>query len=182
VIGGAAWIVAAATMSPTGERSGGDAPVGVTVGLVVVPFALLGLWAMLGWATRGAARVGGAAAAIAAACGVGSLVMRAIGGPRVFPTVGEFTQLSPFTIGAGLGALVALIALGIAVLPTRVITPGFAWLPLALGIADIALRVAPATTADSGHLRRVPLALLGLGWIAFGAVLWNAAARQPGRR
>jgi hypothetical protein len=182
VIGGSAWVIGGAMTSATGERSGGDAPVGVTVGLVLFPFALLGLWSTLGWAAGRAARVGGVVAAIAAICGVGSLLMRVVGGDSVLPVVGEFTPLSPFTTGASFGTFVALVALGIAVRRTRALAAGFAWLPLALGIADLALRVTPATTADSGQLHPLPIALLGLGWIALGVVLWNAAARQSGAR
>jgi hypothetical protein len=172
VLGGAAWIIGAAMTSITGERSGGDVPVGYTVGLVLLPFALLGLWAMVGWTARGAARVGGVAAAIAAACGLGSPVMRAVGGDHVVPVGWEYTTLSPFTTGAGLGTFVALVSLGIAALRTRALARGFAWLPLALGIADIGLRVTPSATANSGHLHPLPVALLGLAWIALGVVLW----------
>jgi len=161
----------------TGERSGGGVRVGYTVGLVLFPFALLGLWSTLRWAAGRAARVGGIVAAIAAVCGVGSLVVRAVGGSSVVPVVGEFTPLSPFATGAGFGTFVALVALGIAVRRTRVLAPGLAWLPLALGVADFAFRVAPGTTGASGRLHPMPVALLGLGWIALGVALWNAA--QP---
>jgi hypothetical protein len=179
MLGGAAWVIGAAMTFVTGERSDGDMPVGYTVGLVLFPFALLGLWSTLGWAAGRAARIGGVGAAIAAACGVGSLMVRAVGGSRVVPVVGEFTPLSPFATGAGFGTFVALVALGIAVRRTRVLAPSFGWLlPLALGIADFAFRAAPGTTAASGHLHPLPVALLGLAWIALGILLWNAPQQR----
>jgi hypothetical protein len=76
------------------------------VGLVLFPFALLGLWWLLGQAGGKAGRVGGVVAAIAAGCGVLVVLVRAVGGEGVEPSEDDVTLLTPLITGAGVGTCV----------------------------------------------------------------------------
>lgn len=172
-LGGVGWVVKAMVIFATGDQP----PVAYEAGVVLFPFALLGLWSALRGAGGKTARVGGVLAAIAAICGVLSLLVRAVGGESVVPSEDEVTLLTPFITLAGLGTLVALIALGIAVRRTRALAPGYESLPLAIGLAAFPLLIAGAALETvSERLFEVPIALLGLGWIGLGVALLYAAA------
>ncbi|MBA3327426.1 MAG: hypothetical protein H0T43_03900 [Solirubrobacterales bacterium] len=172
VLGGAAWVFKSAVIVATGD----EPPVAFIAGLVLFGFALLGLRSALGPSGGRAARVGGVAAAIAAACGVLAVLVRAVAGEGVEPSEDEVTLLTPFITAAGVGTLVALIALGLAVRRTRALAPGYAWLPLAMGVGAVPLLIAAgALESVSERLIEVPVALLGLGWIGIGIALWKAA-------
>jgi len=175
VLGGTAWVLKAGVILATGN----EPRVAFAVGLVLFPFALLGLRSTLGRAGKRAARVGGVLAAIAAVCGVLVLLVRAVGGEGVEPSEDEVTLLTPFITVAGVGTFVALIALGIAVRRTRALAPGYASLPLAMGLGAVPLLIVGAALESVGErLIELPIALLGLGWIGLGIALWNAAEQR----
>jgi hypothetical protein len=172
VLGGLAWVLKAGVILVTGD----EPAVAFAVGLVLFPFALLGLWWLVGQAGGKAGRVGGVVAAIAAGCGVLVVLVRAVGGEGVEPSEDDVTLLTPFITGAGVGTFVALLALGVAVHRTRTLAPVPAGLPLAMGIAAIPLLiVGGALESISERLIEVPIAVLGLAWIGLGIGLWNAA-------
>ena len=178
-LGGVAWTLKAGVVLATGD----EPPGAFAVGLVLFPFALLGLWSLLGRAgERPAARVGGFLAAIAAACGVLALLVRAAGGEGVEPAEDEVTLLTPFITGAGAGTLLALVALGVAVRRTTALAPSYASLPLTMGLAIAPLLiVGGALESVSERLIELPVALLGLGWIGLGIALWNAPSQRKPR-
>lgn len=175
VLGGTAWVLKAGVIFATGD----EPPIAFAVGLVLFPFALLGLWSTLGRAGGRAGRVGGAFATAAAVCGVLVLVVRAVGGEGVEPSEDQVTLLTPFIAVAGFGTLIALIALGLAVRRTRMLATGYASLPLAMGLVALPLLiVGGALESVSKRLFELPIALLGLGWIGLGIALWNAKEQQ----
>lgn len=174
-LGGAAWVLKAGVIFATGDQP----PVAYEAGVVLFAFALLGLWSALAGAGGRAARVGGILAATAAACGVLSLLVRAIGGEGVVPSEDEVTVLTPFITIAGFGTFGALIALGIAVRRTTALAHGYRSLPLAMGLGAVPLLIAGAALESvSERLFELPIALLGLCWIALGIGLWGAATRR----
>lgn len=174
MLGGSAWVLKAGVIIFTGDQP----PVAFEVGLVLFPFALLGLRSTLGPAGK-SARVGGVVAAIAAVCAVLTLLVRALGGEGVEPSENEVTLLTPFITGAGVGTVVALIALGTAMRRARTLAPGYASLPLAMGLGIVPLLiVGAALEAVSERLIELPIALLGLGWIGLGIALWNVAEQR----
>ena len=97
VLGGLAWVLKAGVILVTGD----EPAVAFAVGLVLFPFALLGLWWLLGQADGKAGRVGGVVAAIAAGCGLLVVLVRAVGGEGVEPSEDDVTLLTPFITGAG---------------------------------------------------------------------------------
>jgi len=176
-IGGCAWVFKAGVTLATGD----EPPVAFTAGLFF-PFALLGLRSRMGPTGGRAARVGGALAALAAGCVVLALLVRLVGGQRVEPSEDEVTLLTPFITIAGLATVLALIVLGIAVRRTRALAPGYASLPLAMGISVVPLMaVGTALESISERLLEIPVALLGLGWIVLGIALWNSPAPMTAR-
>lgn len=174
VLGGTAWTLKAGVTLVTGD----EPPLAFVIGLVLFPFALLGLRSMLGRTGGRAAWIGGVAATIAAVCAAVLPLVRVVGGKSVEPSEDEVTLLTPLITGASVGTLVALIALGIAVRETRMLAPGYSSLPLTMGLAIVPLLIVGSVLESlSARLLEVPVALLGLAWIALGLALW-AAARQ----
>lgn len=183
VIGGAAWTVKAGVTLATGD----EPAFAFAVGSTLFPFALLGLWSIVRRVDGRAARIGGVLAAAAAVSVVLGLLVRAVGGSAVEASEDEVTVLTPFVAIAGLGTFAALLALGVAVRRAGALAPGYASLPWAMGIAAIPLlMIGGALETVSERLLELPIALLGLGWIALGTALWNAVeqhapvtAREP---
>ncbi len=176
LLGGTAWALKAGVILATGD----EPPVAFALGLVLFPFALLGLWSLLGrTATKRAGKAGGILAVAAAVCGLLALLVRAVGGEGVEPSENEVTLLTPFIAGAGAGTVLALVALGVAVPRTRTLARRFASLPLAMGLAAVPLLIVGGVLESvSERLIELPIALLGLGWIGLGIALWNAPS-QP---
>ena len=159
--------------------TGDQPPVAFEAGYMLFPFALLGLRSTLGRAGGRAAQVGGVLAAVAAVSSVLVLLVRAVGGEAVEPSKDEVTLLTPFVTLAGFGTLAALIALGLAARRTRALAPGYATLPLAMGLGALPLIiVGGALESVSERLVELPIAVLGLGWIGLGIALWNAAEQR----
>lgn len=175
LLGGAAWTVKAGVILATGDEPSAT----FAIGLVLFPFALLGLWATVREVRGRATRVGGLLAAVAAVCAVLMLVVRAVGGEGVEPSEDKATLLTAFITLAALATVAALIALGIAARRRSALPPGYASLPLTMGLATIPLLVAGAALEGMNErLFELPIALLGLGWIGLGIALWSAA-QQP---
>lgn len=170
-LGGVAWVIKAGVILATG-----DEPRTVfSIGLILFPFALLGLWSTVRESDVRAARVGGLAAGVAAISAVLALVVRAIGGEGVQGGEDEFTALTPFIILTGFGTFAALIGLGVAVRRTSALPSGYGSLPLAMGLAAIPLlTLGAALEGVNERLFELPIALLGLGWLALGRALWRA--------
>ena len=176
VIGGAAWTVKAGVTLATGD----EPALAFAVGSALFPFALLGLWSIVRRVDGRAARIGGVLAAAAAVSVVLGLLVRAVGGSAVEGSEDEVTVLTPFVAIAGLGTFAALLALGVAVRRAGALAPGYASLPWAMGIAAIPLlMVGGALETVSERLLELPIALLGLGWIALGTALWSAVEQHP---
>lgn len=176
VIGGSAWLVKSAVTLATGD----EPAAAFAIGGMLFPFALLGLWSIVRRADGRAGRVGGALAAAAAVSVVLATVVRVLGGAGVEPTEDEITLLTPFLAIAGFGTFAALLALGHAVRRDGALAAGWRSLPWAMGVAAIPLLiVGGALEAVNERLLELPIALLALGWILFGAVLWKAAAQHP---
>ena len=116
---------------------------------------------------------------MAAVSSVLVLLVRDVGGEAVEPSKDEVTLLMPFVTLAGFGTLAALIALGLAARRTRALAPGYATLPLAMGLGALPLIiVGGALESVSERLVELPIAVLGLGWIGLGIALWNAAEQR----
>ncbi len=175
VIGGAAWTVKAGVTLATGD----EPAFAFAVGSALFPFALLGLWSIVRRVDGRAARIGGVLAAAAAVSVVLATLVRAVGGSAVEGSEDEVTVLTPFAAIAGLGTFAALLALGVAVRRARALAAGWAFLPWAMGVAAIPLLViGGALETVNERLLELPIALLGLGWIALGIALWKAAEQH----
>lgn len=172
VIAGAAWIIKAALTLGTGD----EPPAAFAVGLVLFPFALLGLWSIVRGVPGRGAPIGGILAAAAAISVVLAALVRAIGGADVEPSEDEITALTPFIALAGFGTFAALFALGVAVRRAGALAARYASLPWAMGVATIPLLVLGGAleTVDE-RLIELPTAVLGLGWVVLGVALWDAA-------
>ena len=175
-LGGLAWVIKAGVILATGD----EPPAVFSIGLLLFPFALLGLWSTVRDSDRRTARVGGRLAAVAAVAAVLALVVRALGGQGVEGGEDEVTLLTPFIALAGFGTFAALISLGIAVRRTSALPSGYASLPLAMGLGAIPLlMLGAALEGVNERLFEIPIGLLGLGWLTIGAALWNAAGQHP---
>lgn len=123
--------------------------------------------------------VGGMLAVAAAVSVVLAALVRAVGGAAVEPSDAEITVLTPLIAIGGFGAFAALLALGLAARRARVLAAPYTSLPWAMGLAAIPLLiVGGALEALNERLLELPIALLGLGWIALGAALWSAAEQH----
>lgn len=172
VIGGAAWTVKAGVTLAVGD----EPPAAFAIGLALFPFALLGLWSIVRDVDGRAARIGGLLAAAAAVSVVLVLLMRAVGGRAVEGAGDEITVLTPFIAISGFGTFAALLALGIAVRRSRALPGRYASLPWAMGLSAIPLLiVGGALETVSERLLELPVALLGVGWVAVGMALWSTA-------
>jgi hypothetical protein len=107
-----------------------------------------------------------------------ALLIRTVGGASVKPDEDQIMVLTPFIAIAGFGTFAALVALGVAARSTGALAAPYTSLPWAVGLAAISLvMVGCALQAVSGRLFEVPIALLGLGWIALGVAPWRATPR-----
>lgn len=176
VAGGVAWTIKAGVVLATGD----EPPAAYAIGLILFPFALLGLWSSVRESDGRAAGVGGILAALAAVSAVLALGVRAVGGKGVEGGEDEVTLLTPFLLLAGFGTFAALIALGLAARRTSALPSGYASLPLAMGLGLIPLLMLGAALEGlNERLFELPIALLGLGWVAIGGALWKAANSAP---
>lgn len=173
--GGTAWTVKAVVTLVTGD----EPPAAFAIGFALFPFALLGLWSLVRKVDGRAPPIGGAIAATAAASVILAAIIRAVGGAGVEPTDDEVTVLTPFIAIGGFGTFAALVVLGIVVRRSSALSAPYTSLPWAMGVATIPLLiVGGALEAVSERLLEIPIALLGLCWIALGAALWNDAAQE----
>lgn len=178
-VGGTAWTIKAVVTLVTGD----EPPAAFAIGSVLFPFALLGLWSLVREVDGRAPRIGGAIAATAAASVALATLIRAVGGAAVKPTEDEVTVLTPFIAIGGFGTFAALVVLGLVVRRAGALSAPYTSLPWAMGVAMIPLLiVGGALGAVSERLLELPIALLGLGWIAIGAALWNAAPQETSMR
>ncbi len=178
IVGGTAWFVKAAVIIATA----GEPPTAFAIGFGLFPFALLGLWSLVRDDDGRASQIGGAIAAVAAVSVVLAALVRVVGGASVEPGEEEITLLTPFIAIAGFGTFAALVALGVAVRRAGALAAPYTSLPWAMGLAAIPLLiVGGALETVSERLFELPIALLGLGWIAVGVALWSAAPRVPDR-
>lgn len=177
--GGTAWTVKAVVTLGTGD----EPPAAFAIGFVLFPFALLGLWSLVRKVDGRAPSIGGAIAATAAVSVVLAALIRAVGGSGAEPTDDEVTVLSPFIAIGGFGTFAALVVLGFVVRRAGALSAPYTSLPWTMGVAAIPLLiVGGALQAVSERLLEIPIALLGLGWIAVGVALWNAAPQQTSTR
>lgn len=175
IIGGTAWLVKAAVIIATGD----EPPAAFTIGFALFPFALLGLWSLVRDAGGRTPAAGGAIAAAAAVSVVLAALVRAVGGASVEPREEEITLLTPFIAVAGFGTFAALFVLGVAVRRADALASPYTSLPWAMGAAAIPLLIVGAALgAVSERLFELPIALLGLGWIALGVALWGRHGRR----
>lgn len=174
-IGGTAWTVKAVVTLVTGD----EPPAAFAIGFVMFPFALLGLWSLVRKVDDRAPTVGGAIAATAAVAVVLAALVRAVGGAGVEPADDEVTVLTPFIAIGGFGTIAALVVLGLVIRRSSALPAPYTSLPWAMGVAAIPLLiVGGALEAASERLLELPIVLLGLGWVAVGAALWNAAPQE----
>ncbi len=172
VIAGGAWIIKAGLTLATGN----EPTAAFAIGLALFPFALLGLWSLVGAVGGRSAQLGGLLAAAAAISVVLAALVRAVGGADVEPSEDEITALTPFIALAGFGTFAALFVLGIAVRRAGALPGRYALLPWAMGLATIPLLIlGGALEAVSERLLELPIALLGLGWVMLGVALWDAS-------
>ena len=175
VLGGAAWTVKAVVTLMTGD----EPAAAFAIGLVLFPFALLGLWSLVRNIDGRAPPLGGTLAAAAAVAVVSATLIRAVGGADVEPTEDEVTVLTPFIAIGGFGAFAALLVLGVVVRRAAALPSPYTSLPWAMGVAALPLLiVGGALETVSARLLELPIALFGLGWIAVGAALWNATPQE----
>lgn len=174
-VGGAAWTVKATVTLATGDEPSAM----FAIGFALFPFALVGSWSLVHEVEGRASAVGGILAAAAAVSVVLAALVRAVGGAAVEPSDDEITVLTPFIAIGGFGAFAALLALGLAARRGRALSAPYTSLPWAMGLAAIPLLIAGgAAEAVNERLLELPIALLGLGWIALGAALWSAAQQH----
>ncbi len=174
-IGGTAWTVKAVVTLVTGD----EPPAAFAIGFAMFPFALVGLWSLVRKVDGRAPPIGGAIAATAAVSVVLAALIRAVGGAGVEPTEEEVTVLTPFMVLGGVGTFAALVVLGVVVRRSSALSAPYTSLPLAMGVAAIPLLIlGGALETVSERLLELPIALLGLGWIALGAALWNVAPQE----
>lgn len=163
--------------------TGDEPPAAFATGSALFPFALLGLWSLVRKVEGRAPPIGGALAAAAAVSVVLATLVRLVGGAAVEPTDDEITLLTPFIAVGGFGTFAALIVLGVVVRRAGALSSPYTSLPWAMGLAAIPLLiVGGALEAVSERLLELPIALLGVGWIAVGAAMWNAAPQQTSSR
>ena len=144
-------------------------PAAFAIGLALFPFALLGLWSIVRDVDGRAAPIGGLLAAAAAVSVVLMLLIRAAGGRAVEGAEDEITVLTPFIAISGFGTFAALLALGIAVRRARALPGRSASVPWAMGLSAIPLLIVGGTLEMvSARLLELPIALLGVGWVAVG--------------
>lgn len=178
-VGGTAWTIKAVVTLVTGD----EPPAAFAIGSFLFPFALLGLWSLVRKVDGRTPAIGGAIAATAAVSVVLATLIRAVGGAGVQPTNDEVTVLTPFIAIGGFGTFAALAVLGVVVRRAGALSAPYTSLPCAMGVAAIPLLiVGGALEAVSGRLLELPIALLGLGWIAIGAALWNPAPQETSMR
>lgn len=174
-IGGTAWTVKAAVTLVTGD----EPPAAFAIGFAMFPFALVGLWSLVRNVDGRAPSIGGAIAATAAVSVVLAALIRAVGGAGVEPADDEVTVLTPFIAIGGFGTFAALVVLGVVVRRSSALSAPYTSLPWTMGVAAIPLLIlGGALEAVSERLLELPIALLGVGWIALGAALWNAAPQE----
>lgn len=174
-VGGAAWTVKALVTLVTGD----EPPAMFAIGFALFPFALLGLWSLVHEAEGRASVVGGILAAAAAVAVVLAVLVRAVGGAAVEPSDEEVTVLTPFIVVGSFGAFAALLALGLAARRAGALAAPFTSLPWAMGLGVIPLLiVGGALEAVSERLLELPIALLGLCWVALGAAMWSVAEQH----
>ncbi len=174
-IGGTAWTVKAVVTLVTGD----EPPAAFAIGFAMFPFALVGLWSLVRKVDGRAPPIGGAIAATAAVSVVLAALIRAVGGAGVEPTEEEVTVLTPFIALGSVGTFAALVVLGVVVRRSNALSAPYTSLPLAMGVAAIPLLIlGGALEAVSERLLELPIALLGLGWIALATALWNAAPQE----
>lgn len=170
-LGGFAWTVKGAVTVATGD----EPPYAYTVGLALLPLALLGLRALL--PSGRATGVVAAAAAVAVAAVVAGALATALG-PPAWRDVREetFTPVSATILATALGTLVASVAFGVAAWRARTFPDAGRGFPLALALGS-PLLVASSGLLESLHPRlfEVPILLVGLGWIALAALAWQRA-------
>lgn len=174
-VGGVAWTVKATVTLVTGD----EPPDMFAIGFALFPFALLGLWSLVHTAEGRAPAVGGILASAAAVSVVMAALVRAVGGAAVEPSDDEVAMLTPFIVIGGFGAFAALLALGLAARRARALTAPYVSLPWTMGLAVIPLLIVGGAleTVDE-RLLELPMALLGLGWIALDAAIWSAAEQH----
>lgn len=174
-LGATAWTVKAVVRLVTGD----EPAAAFAIGLLLFPFALLGLWSFVRDIDGRAPPLGGTLPAAAAVAVVSATLIRAVGGPDVEPTEDEITVLTPFIAIGGFGTLVTLLVLGGVVRRAGALPSPSTSLPWAMGVAALPLLiVGGALETASARLLELPIALFGLGWIAVGAALWNAAQQE----
>ena len=174
-IGGTALTVKAVVTLVTGD----EPAAAFAIGFALFPFALLGLWSLVRDVGGRAPQIGGAIAATAAVSVVLAALIRAVGGAGVEPTEEGATVMTPFIALGGLGTFVALVVLGVVVRRSSALPAPYTSLPLLVGVAAIPLlMIGGALEAVSERLLEIPIVLLGLGWIALGVALWNAAPQE----
>ena len=176
VVAGSFWIVKAASILLTGDQP----PLVFELAFVLFPVALIGLYAASG---RRGGRLATCGLALAIIAGVSAVVtgLGALLGPDDWTPRGDtVTVLTPFIALAGLGTFVALLLLGLALRRTTALPARWRTLPLALAVSALPLMViGGALAAVNERLLEVPLLLLGVGWIALGAVLAHVAMYGP---
>lgn len=184
VTAGACWVVKAVGILATGEQP----PIVFELALVLFPVALVGLFATLG-------RRGGRLATwglVLAVTAVVSAVVMGLGlllGPEDWmPADGTVTVLTPFIALTGFGTIVALLLLGLAVIRTKALSGRWRTLPLGLAVSYVPLMaLGGALEAVNERLLEVPVLLLGVAWIALGAVVardasvYETSPAQPSR-
>ncbi len=168
MLGGAFWIIKGGLI-----MLGGPDPDLFVPAQLLFALGLLGLRARLagngGWPERAGGMLAYAAVALSAVNAPYSIFLDEDGPQTPFPF--NVTYLA-----ASLAIFVGLVLLGISVLRTGTLPPGWRLLPLAIGVSALL----PVWVLALVHLE-LPVVLLGLGWVLLGYALWSME-RDPVRR
>lgn len=178
--GGLCWLIKGGAILITGDQP----PLLFELGAFLLPVSLIGLDAALGG--RGG-RVGKAGLVLSAVAVISALLAGLgawLGPDDWIPTEDTATVLTPFIVLTGLGTVLGLVLLGIAVFRTKALRRPWHILPIAIAASIVPLMIAGGALASiNERLLELPLVLLGGAWVLLGVTLLRqeSASESPER-
>jgi hypothetical protein len=177
ILAGACWVIKSVGILVTGSQP----PALFEFSFLLLPVALVGLYAALG-RRPGKLAVCGLVLAIAAEASAVAVGLAWLLGPSDWLPQGEaVTVLTPLVVLASLGTFAALLLLGVAAFRASAFPGRWRALPLSFGVSAIPLLImGGALEAVNERLLEVPLMIMGIAWMALGVVMGKASGRVTG--